>query len=235
MDRMEQWKLLDSLNIYQIALLMTGYDPSEFAFVQYTNWNRTEKENTAAILQLLKNAVSTDVLRLNKEVFHEYGEGGINWEESLILVEELRAWLRTKNSPDRFFVRSSGDTKAVTNPNGEFYAPKLAAAIKAWSEVSGNPSLRKGKSVKQAIEDWLRAHAAEYDLMNKDGTPNLGGIEQICKVANWQPKGGAPATPIAIPEPAPEPAPQILRRREQVNRNRGVGSGQPDLDDEIPF
>ena len=30
MDRIERWKLADELNVYQISLLIAGYDPSQF-------------------------------------------------------------------------------------------------------------------------------------------------------------------------------------------------------------
>ncbi len=31
MHRIDRWKLADELNVYQIALLIAGYDPSEFS------------------------------------------------------------------------------------------------------------------------------------------------------------------------------------------------------------
>jgi hypothetical protein len=75
------------------------------------------------------------------------------------------------------------------------------------------------------MRQWLREHAEDLDLIH-DGKPNETAIEEICKVANWRPKGGAPPTPanasVAISSrplirlPAPEPQ---------------FGG----LDDEIPF
>jgi hypothetical protein len=54
-----------------------------------------------------------------------------------------------------------------------------------------------GKSVKDAIKKCLREHAAEFDLANEDGNPNETGIDEVAKVANWQPTGGAPKTPAS--------------------------------------
>jgi hypothetical protein len=48
------------------------------------------------------------------------------------------------------------------------------------------------------LEIWLRKHADEYGLTGKDGNPNQLGIEEICKVANWKPSGGATPTPVAV-------------------------------------
>ncbi len=74
---------------------------------------------------------------------------------------------------------------------GERYAPKLAAAVKAWRAVV-DPN---GKHPRTALEDWLTQNAAELELLKADGTPNKGGIEEIAKVANWRMEGGAPKTP----------------------------------------
>ena len=53
----------------------------------------------------------------------------------------------------------------------------------------------EGKTPKQALLKWLGEHAAEFELAGEDGKPNESGIEEIAKVANWKPEGGAPKTP----------------------------------------
>ena len=112
--------------------------------------------------------------------------------------------------------------------------PKLAAAIKAWSAVSGYPARLRGKSPKQAIADWLVENAGTLGLHNRDGSINRTGIEEICKVANWKPGGGATPTP-ALATLAPVAAARPLIRlppppAESVRRDFSA-----DLDDEIPF
>jgi hypothetical protein len=77
------------------------------------------------------------------------------------------------------------------------YSRKLEAAINAWKAVSENEELRRGKTVKQALEVWLRQHAGEYGLTKEDGNPNETGIQEIAKIANWDTMGGAPKTPGA--------------------------------------
>ena len=66
--------------------------------------------------------------------------------------------------------------------------------------------------------------------MNRDGAPNKGGIEEICKVANWKPEGGATPTPTSVQaEIVASPAPRPSRDGYEY---------QPrdfELDDEIPF
>jgi hypothetical protein len=63
--------------------------------------------------------------------------------------------------------------------------------------VSKDPELRKGKTVKQALDVWLRLHANEFGLTKEDGNPNEQGIQEVAKIANWDTKGGAPKTPGA--------------------------------------
>ena len=77
------------------------------------------------------------------------------------------------------------------DPKHPRFAPKLAAAVRAWQSVTAPGN----KSPKQAIEKWLRDHAAELGLTNQDGNPINQAIEECSAVANWQPKGGAVKTP----------------------------------------
>ena len=75
------------------------------------------------------------------------------------------------------------------------YAPKLAAAIRAWQAVSTDPKLLIGKTVKQALQKWLRINADRFELIKEDGSPNEQGIEEIAKICNWDTKGGPAKTP----------------------------------------
>ena len=61
----------------------------------------------------------------------------------------------------------------------------------------------KGKTPKQALLKWLREHAAEYDLTDDEGNPQEKVIEELGKVANWKPEGGASSTPTSPPQISP--------------------------------
>jgi hypothetical protein len=120
----------------------------------------------------------------------------------------------------------------------EFYAPKLAAAVRAWNKVTSDPTALNGKTPKKALEIWLRKHANEYGLTNKDGNPNELGIEEICKVANWKPSGGATPTPTPSAKPSLDatpatwkarPKPPTLRPKSPTPRPADI------IDDDIPF
>lgn len=114
-----------------------------------------------------------------------------DWALTTIRVEDLRAWLASRGLKSGFFFADSAATPDYLDRRHQRFAPKLAAAVSAWLAVE-DP---KGKTAKQALEKWLREHAAEFGLSDEDGKPNELGIEECAKVANWKPGGGAPRTP----------------------------------------
>lgn len=108
--------------------------------------------------------------------------------ELLISVADLKHWLADHQIyPDRLY--DADDARpGYLNPNHPRYAPKLALTIRAWEHTAAC-----GKhSPKQALEHSLRAYSAEYGLVDAHGAPIRQVIEECGKVANWQPKGGAP-------------------------------------------
>lgn len=114
-----------------------------------------------------------------------------NWEKTLIDVDELKTWLKSKGFRSEFFFPSATDAPPYLDPNHPRYAPKLAAAINAWIAVTDPGKV----SPKKALEKWLREHAAMFGMTDDDGNPINQAIEDCSKVANWQPGGGAPKTP----------------------------------------
>jgi hypothetical protein len=116
-----------------------------------------------------------------------------DWKLTTVAVDDVRKWLVSRGVKTGFFFPDATNAPDYLNTKHPRYAPRLAAAVNAWLAVTQG----SGKSVKDAIKKWLREHAAEYGLTNDDGNPNETGIEEVAKVANWQPTGGAPKTPGA--------------------------------------
>jgi hypothetical protein len=209
MDSRDRWKLADELNVYQIALLIVGRDPGEFEHVYYQNWDTDLQSEAAPYLNAIKNAVRGG--RIKAELSRDGGYNGgqaIDWSESVIDIESFRDWLRSRNYSDGFFARNEAGVDGLLDQSGSFYAPKLAAAVRAWTEVTSDPTALNGKTPKKALEIWLRKHAGQYGLTLRDGNPNEQGIEEISKVANWKPTGGAARTPTPLPE-ATHPPPTL--------------------------
>lgn len=67
---------------------------------------------------------------------------------------------------------------------------ELAIALQAWREVSKDFAKYGGVSPKTAITRWLADHHPEVSGHAR---------ERIATMANWQPGGGAPKTPVRSP------------------------------------
>lgn len=118
-------------------------------------------------------------------------EGSIDLYKSTIRVDSLKLWLERRGFRQGFFFPEPLETVDFLDPVHPRYAPKLAAAVRAWQAVT-DPGKR---SPKQALDKWLREHAADYGMTNDDGQPIENAVEECSKVANWNPRGGATKTP----------------------------------------
>jgi hypothetical protein len=199
MSDFKRWKIVDQFTIYQIALLVEGHDPAEFEGVSDYNWREDIRIATAPMLTALCRAIGDGSLRLHSRVVEDEDSEILSFDASLVHVNDLRKWLASKGISDAFFMPAA--VEVAENRPGRFYAPKLAAANAAWTAVTADPKRLRGKSPKQALVQWLTENAKEFSLLNKDGTANINGIQEVAKVANWQPTGGAPNTPTIEDEP----------------------------------
>jgi hypothetical protein len=221
MDAMDYWRLCDELTVLQAALLIVDRDPSESQEWIQTWEPQNRPSGYDAAFAALKHAILAK--RLPATIRRAATERGWNedpgegedvgkdsrnvqiiynidpaWDRTTVVVDDLRAWLRTRGiSTGFFFPESAYSTIPYLDPQHPNYAAKLAAAINAWEAVSGDPSSFRSKTVKQALLVWLRKNAAQYGLTKEDGNPNDQGIEEVSKIANWDLKGGAPKTPGA--------------------------------------
>ncbi|MDP7561089.1 MAG: hypothetical protein QF745_11185 [Planctomycetota bacterium] len=206
MEKLDYWRLCDELSVIQAALLIVGEDPSSnLGYVE--DWDLHERPEgyeaakTAISNALRSGAIKGKVIRLYEQDINvhtgEFIDDSVNLSESRVDVDSLRNWLAGRGFHAGFFFPNSSDAPDYLDPADPSYTPKLAAAIRAWQAVTTDPKyLDNGKTVKQNLESWLTAHAAEFDLVKSDGEINADAIKnQIAKVANWMDKGGAPKTP----------------------------------------
>ncbi len=114
-----------------------------------------------------------------------------DWTFTTVSKRDLVEWLERAGIRTGFFFPNASDAPDYLDPKNPRYAPRLAAAVRAWQAVT-DPA---GNSPKKAVIKWLREHAAEFGLTDDEGKLNESGIEEIAKVVNWQPAGGAPKTP----------------------------------------
>ena len=206
MEKMDYWRLCDELSVVQAALLIAGVDPS--VFVDVMRWQEDERpENFSAAFTALTNAILGDRLSatirtvvekkwdITAEASYDDDTDEPDWQKTTILVEDLKTWLKGRGFKTGFFFPQADDTPDFLDQGHKNYAPKLAAAIRAWQAVNADQELIKGKTVKQALLKWLSKNADQFGLTKDDGSPNEQGIEEIAKISNWATKGGAPKTP----------------------------------------
>lgn len=236
MDVIDYWKLCSEYSIIQAALLICGAVPDDLQYEVERN-DRNRPPGYVAVRTALYNAIRSDtlaatVVELDRD---EYGGApSMNPHETLIRYDDLNRFLKANGMVSAIFDRPAPGVENSLQPGSVYYPRKLDAALKAWVAVTGDPECLRGKSPKQALEAWLLEHAADLGLVNRNGEPNRNGIEEICKVANWKPEGGATPTPSAAK--AESPARSLIKLPDP----RPTEPASPpresfDLDDEIPF
>ena len=209
MDKLDYWRLCDALSVVQAALLIAGEDPA----ARQDHINNCSAQDCpdgyAAAFSALKNVVLSSTLSAtvrydappsshDENYFDAISNPEPDWNKTTVKVEALKSWLVGRGFTTGFFfpVTQKKSTLGYLDPQNPFYAPKLAAAVSAWEVVTSDPTLLNGKKPKQALEKYLRENAVKYGLTNDDGNPNKLGIEEACKVANWNPEGGVNKTPV---------------------------------------
>jgi hypothetical protein len=202
-EELDYWRLCEELSVIHAALLIAGCNPtSDFADVEdlelQKRRNAYEAAKTALSHAVRSGRLPATIRNEIAEQWDHYIECYVHVEgdspdlaQTTILVTDLREWLMSRGIRSGFFFPDVADAPDYLDRRHPRYAPKLAAAVKAWLAVA----VPNGKHPKQALAKWLRQHAADFDLADEEGKPNETGIEEIAKVANWQPTGGAPRTP----------------------------------------
>jgi len=212
--RTDIWRLIDYYTLPQAAALIANIDPCAIEYKEASKSLHLQTGMPNDIRVGHANIVFTLLVKKIKKEYAKWAEE--NQIEKIPLKKQFFVdWLiRTGQNP-KFFSREIERTRAhrsamrnmklherimeetrlrrkdYLDPENPRYAPKLAAAIRAWQAVE-DP---KGKHPAQAIREWLTRNAKELGLLKDDGKPNKSAIEDIAKIANWQPKGGAPKTP----------------------------------------
>ena len=197
-DDLDYWRLCDELSVYEAALLIAGRSPGKLGYVEKLPLNKQPKGYEAAKTAIRNALRSGKIKGIIKPEFDDRVEGdpvpiidSVNLYYSRVDVESLKTWLIGRGFQRGFFFPNPVEAPGYLDPANPRYAPKLAAAVRAWQAVT-DPV---GRHPKQALAKWLREHAAEFDLSDDECKPNETGIEEAAKVANWQPGGGAPKTP----------------------------------------
>ena len=240
MKAIDYWRLADELTVIQGALLICGYDPSELQ--NDMGYGAKQKPvGFVAVKHALGSAVKAKILQ-SRETYvasHQDGEYYPDDDLALIRVDSIKDWLRSKGVVTHFFFFPEEPEGEFLSPQHPRYSPKLAAAIRAWQAMEGKDL--KGKTPKQSVIKWLRLHGADYDLTDDEGKALDTVIEEIAKIVNWKPQGGAPKTPSGAGSAKPTGVSEALAAIDQnfkVTAEKKLDSNRKndfDLDAEIPF
>ena len=203
MEDIEYWLLAEELTIVQAALLMAGEDPSSLASEVERQADNMRPPRYEAAKHAIKNALLKDHIQGELIPATEYDRndnpigsirGSVDIHLSLVNVESLRGWLKERGFRSGFFFPASMSEPDYLDPKNDRYAPKLAAAVGAWL-ATANPRTLQGRHPKQALMKWLRENAAAFGFTDDEGKPSENTLDEIAKIANWKPTGGAPKTP----------------------------------------
>ena len=236
MQAIDLWKLSAEYSVIHAALIIAGHHPEDSEERPEYELVRAKKGYLAAKTALCNAVRSGGITPIAlKYEQTEYSDlDSLDVQRTIISVDELRRFVRSRGMLCDFFERANQRPEFVA-PGSKYFSKKLYAANRAWSAVTEEPERLIGKSPKQAVEKWLIEHAEELGLLRRDGQPNQTGIEEICKVVNWKPEGGATATPsnnqLALGELVA--VPDLVRLPNPPSRERLDFSA--DFDDEIPF
>lgn len=200
----EYWRLCDELTVQQAVLLIVGIDPASEA-AECEHWKPQERpRGYSPVKQALCAALRKEEVTGKNIPIYECDingnplrdiDGTTDVYASTVEVVSLVRWLRSRGMNTGFFFPQEDSTSGepdYLNPKHLRYAPKLAAAVRAWEAVT-DPGSRR--TPKQALDKWLREHGAAYGLTDDEGKAKETAIEEISKVANWNPNGGVPKTP----------------------------------------
>lgn len=203
MDRLDFWRLCDELSVMQAALLIAGVDPSGEDGAYCENWQPHERPvGYEAAKTAIGNALRSGKISGALIPFYEYDINGniigevpdtIDIKLSRVDVDSLREWLISRGIRTGFFSPVKVDTPDYLDPEHNRYSAKLAAAVQAWMAMEDS-NLLSGKAPRDAIVSWLETRYRDLGLV-WNGDINRTGIEEVSKVVNWKPTGGAPKTP----------------------------------------
>jgi hypothetical protein len=203
MNDLTYWDLCEKYSLVQAALLIVGADPVQWT----TKISRLAPEDLplgfGAVLQALVN--DAEASRLKVEIrgratlnVRNSDDGRqvldrrlcLNAQQTTVEKVALVQWLRSKGvSTPAFFGKNCPEIPSYLDRTHNNYSRKLAVAVEAWLAVTNDDRLRRGRSVKSALRDWIRKNLPRFGMV-----PTEQAIEEISKVANWQIKGGAPKT-----------------------------------------
>ena len=215
------WRIAHSVSIVEAALLLVNREPQDYA-QEIEGWADSSKPDgylaarNAVTAAILNRDVDGSIIHPMVESFNNQylDENIVDYRLSRVEVESLTDWLSSRGWREGYFFPGEAPETGFRNRAHPRYAPKLAAIVQAW-EAQEAFSEEPG-TLKQRLMKWLRLNTSRFELTDDDGKPRENVIEELAKVANWAPGGGAPKVATQV----------FDGPREDFSHN---------MDDDIPF
>lgn len=208
------WRLCDEYTVIQAALLFVGCPPDSNAGTQCEEWKPHERPpGYEGAKQSISSALRKGLISGSNIPMIDRDWNGnpiddipntTNVHCSLVDRDSLVQWLRSKTvTTGFFFPNDSTDTPGYLDPNHKRFAPKLAAAVKAW-EAMEDANLQGDLKPKPAMERWLGVNYKALGLVQKQNNEKGGykigdmskqAVKDVAAFANWETDGGATKTP----------------------------------------
>lgn len=229
MEEWEYWKLLDHLTIVQATLMAANLNPSEWEHEIENMRPDDQPKAYTPLKKLILSSVNRGLIAAN--IVEGYSDEGRNEGTSVhdtTIARDVLIEFFSEKGVKSFYFESVEKNNNPGNCEAEYYSPKLAAANEAWKAVTSEKHRLNKTTPKQALEKWLEENASRFSLVNRDGSLNRNGIEEVAKVANWNTKGGAPQLTAIYEEPK-------LDEKPQAPISRHGSFDEIDWDAEVPF
>ncbi|MEH6725487.1 MAG: hypothetical protein V7703_04955 [Hyphomicrobiales bacterium] len=194
------WRLADSVNIVQAALLIIGIEPQSME-EDIEFWGADKRpDGYIAVRDSVLSSVQSGVLdgAIEFETYETFSGGEaidkdrISYRRSRVLVPSLIEWLEDRGFVTQAFAKPKDGPKGFRDPDHPRFSGKLVAVVEAWEQYDSESN--EPGTPKQRLIKWLRLNASRYGLTDDDGKPSENVIEELAKVANWATIGGAPKT-----------------------------------------
>jgi hypothetical protein len=208
------WRLCDEYTVVQAALLFAGCSPDSNEGTQCEEWKPHErpygyegaKQSISSALR--KGLISGTNVEITEFDWNSNPCGEIpnttDLKFSFVERDSLVLWLRSKGVTTGFFFPNvSTDIPGYLDPNNKRFAPKLAAAVKAW-EAMEDVNLLGNLKPKMAMERWLEVNYKALKLVQKQssvkdgysiGDMSKSAVKDVAAFANWETDGAPTKTP----------------------------------------
>lgn len=180
MESLDYWRFHDELSVVHATILIVDRDPSDYADNLHEWKDYDQPTGFKPVFTALQNVIDSKVLAATirheargfgsdpdeypgtHETVIQDGEAQHcfvtkpDWTQTTIKVTDLKTWLASRGFRTRFFFVDDVEPEDFLDPNHPCYAPKLAAAVTAWTKFSKDEKVLGGKTPKQAMTKWLR-------------------------------------------------------------------------------